>query len=182
MLEIWTDGSCAQATTKCGGWGVIISNGVEFGGYLPNTTNQRAEIQAVLEALRYCKYTNQKAIIYSDSTYVVNSCTKWGKKWSSDGWKKVIANKDLMQQLYPLYVELDCELRWCKGHSGVEGNEKADKLAVYCREEKMNYNNIIEVSKESADKMMEILDNPPPPNEKLIEAAKRHKEMVDNRK
>ncbi|WP_461533439.1 ribonuclease H family protein [Sinomicrobium sp.] len=143
MLTIYTDGSCAQATTKCGGWAVVVSNGVEFGGYLPNSTSQRAEIQAVLEALRYCKYTAQKAIIYSDSQYTVKGLNEWAKNWCKNNWtkKSSLANKDLWTTIYPLFLELGCEVKWIKGHSGIEGNEKADKLAVYCREEKIAVDN-----------------------------------------
>lgn len=141
MLTIYVDGSCAMHSTRCAGWAVISSDGVEFGGYLPNSTNNRAEMTAVYEALNYCKYTAQTATVYSDSEYTVKGLNQWAKKWCKDDWRKEIKNKDIWQRLYPLFLELDCKVVWCKGHSGIEGNEKADTLAKYCEKNKKSVDN-----------------------------------------
>ena len=141
MIEIWTDGSCEVHTTQNGGWAFITSDGGEYGGYLRSTTNNRAELTAVLKALEWCLNRKTTAIIYCDSQYVVNSLTKWGKKWQSSGWKKAIANKDIFTVLYPLYVESGCEIRWIRGHNGNEGNEAADRLAVHCMKNQLTVSN-----------------------------------------
>jgi len=138
MIEIYTDGSCSTNGTWCGGWGVVIGE-LEFGGYAPNTTNNRMEMTAMLKALEWCEENEQKAIIYTDSTYVQKALTQWCKKWCKDDFKRDIKNKDLWKVLYPLYLRSDCEVRWCKGHSGNEGNDKADKLAVHCMKNKEGY-------------------------------------------
>lgn len=141
MLTIWTDGSCAVHSTQDGGWAFITSDGGEYGGYLTCSTNNRAELTAVLKALEWCVKHDTTATIYCDSTYVVNSLTKWAKGWSKDNWKRVIKNKDIFTVLYPLYLQSGCELLWIKGHNGDDGNERADELAVYCMKNKLEIDN-----------------------------------------
>ena len=132
MIEIFTDGACS-GNPGPGGWGVlIIENGDEqelFGGE-PETTNNRMEMQAVIEAL---KATAGPIILYTDSQYVKNGITDWIKGWKRNGWKtaakKPVKNKDLWIEIDDLADGRSIDWRWVKGHAGHEGNERADELA-----------------------------------------------------
>ena len=132
MIEIFTDGACS-GNPGPGGWGVlIIENGDEqelFGGE-PETTNNRMEMQAVIEAL---KATTGPVILYTDSQYVKNGITDWIKGWKRNGWKtaakKPVKNKDLWIEIDDLADGRSIDWRWVKGHAGHEGNERADELA-----------------------------------------------------
>ncbi len=132
MIEIYTDGACS-GNPGPGGWGVlIIDNGDErelFGGDA-ETTNNRMEMQAVIEALRA---TAGAIILYTDSQYVKNGVTSWIHGWKRNGWKtasrKPVKNKDLWVEIDALAAEREIDWRWVKGHAGHDGNERADELA-----------------------------------------------------
>jgi len=132
-MQIHTDGACS-GNPGPGGWGWIAADGRTGSGGETQTTNQRMELLAVLEALRSVVGPIE---IYSDSTYVVN-CFKdrWYEGWKKRGWrnanKKPVANRDLWEPLIDLYLERQDEIQfsWVKGHSGDGMNEKADQLAV----------------------------------------------------
>ena len=103
-------------------------------GGAPDTTNQRMELTAVLEAIRSI---DGPVEIHSDSTYVVNCFNDtWYEGWLARGWKnsqkKPVANRDLWEPLIDLYLERADEITftWVKGHAGNEMNELADALAV----------------------------------------------------
>lgn len=128
MYTIYTDGSCC-VKTGFGGFAVVVEGKDEWGGYRKNTTSQRMEIIAVMQALEWCKIHNATATIYSDSQYVVKGLNEWAKKWQLDNWKKCIKNKDLWVDLYPMYLESGCKVVKVKAHSGVDGNERADHIA-----------------------------------------------------
>jgi ribonuclease HI len=101
-------------------------------GGAPHTTNQRMEVQAVLEALRALE---GPVVIVSDSTYVVNCFRdRWYVKWQKNGWKnskkEPVANLDLWKPLIDLVLERRPEFRWVKGHSGNRMNDLVDRLAV----------------------------------------------------
>ena len=91
----------------------------------PPYTNNRAEVYAVIKAL---KITDGDIIVYSDSQYVINTMTIWLNKRIREGWSCL--NADLFKKLYELSVNRNIEYRYVKGHSGDEGNEIADSLAV----------------------------------------------------
>src|SRR4029077_19577187 len=95
------------------------------------TTNQRMEIMAALEALRSL---DGPLTIVSDSTYVINGCTKWSVKWKSNGWmtsqRKPVANVDLWKPLIELVDARKPRFRWVKGHSGDPMNDLVDAMAV----------------------------------------------------
>ncbi len=107
-----------------------------FGGEA-QTTNQRMELSAALEAVRMLPGPLH---IVSDSTYVVN-CFRdnWWKGWIKRGWKnsqkKPVANRDLWEPLIELYQERDVTFAWVKGHSGDKWNDRADELAVMGRDQ-----------------------------------------------
>jgi len=131
---VFTDGACA-GNPGPGGWAWAVSpDGQRFAnGGAPHTTNQRMEVQAVLEALRSIDGPVQ---IVSDSTYVVNCFRdRWWEGWIRRGWKnsqnKPVANRDLWEPLIALVrARGDVTFRWVKGHSGDPMNELVDRLAV----------------------------------------------------
>lgn len=133
---IYTDGAC-KGNPGPGGWGVFLkSAGTEkelFGGEA-NTTNNRMEMMAVIQALRALKRPC-KVTLYLDSEYVRKGITEWVKGWKARGWKTAakqpVKNVDLWQTLDDLVTNTEHELtwRWVKGHAGDPGNERADMLA-----------------------------------------------------
>lgn len=133
-MEIFTDGACS-GNPGPGGWGVLIRQSGEertLCGGEPDTTNNRMEMQAAIEALRSVP-EGGKAAIVTDSSYVKNGITSWISGWKRRGWKtadnKPVKNQDLWQMLDELQATRKIDWRWVKGHAGNEGNEKADELA-----------------------------------------------------
>ena len=127
---IYTDGSCNNVTTKIGGYGAVIETdkGIkELNGHATATTSQRMELQAAISALESLTACH-RVILYSDSTYVVKGMTWWLKQWKKKNYQGV-KNPDLWQQLDILNQRHEILWQWVKGHSGIEGNERADKLA-----------------------------------------------------
>ena len=130
---VFTDGACAGNPGR-GGWAWAVSPGGEpFGaGGAAQTTNQRMELQAVLEALRALP---GELTIVSDSTYVVHCFRdRWWVKWKANGWKnsqkQPVANTDIWKPLVELVQERQPTFRWVKGHSGDPMNDLVDRLAV----------------------------------------------------
>ena len=129
--RVFTDGSCS-GNPGPGGWAWIIPNGSFAAGYSPDTTNQRMELTAAIEAVTTLKGPLE---IVSDSTYVVN-CFRdsWWKGWLQRDWKnsqrKPVANKDLWEPLIAEYQNRDLLFTWVKGHGGDQWNDYADRLAV----------------------------------------------------
>ncbi len=135
-VQIYTDGAC-KGNPGPGGWGAWLKSGETekelFGGEL-NTTNNRMELQAVIEGLgalkRPCKVT-----LYLDSQYVRQGITEWIRGWKAKGWitssKQPVKNAELWRELDALVETSGHEIdwRWVKGHSGEPGNERADALA-----------------------------------------------------
>ena len=137
MIEVYTDGAC-KGNPGPGGWAWVVPDGPWANGAEAESTNQRMELMAVLDALRNLSGTVE---VVSDSTYVVN-CFRdgWWKGWLSRGWKnskkEPVANRDLWEPLIDLYRDREDELsfRWVKGHAGDEWNDVADRLAVEAAE------------------------------------------------
>ena len=128
---IWTDGSCL-GNPGPGGWGVFIKDGeqvYEFANGVTETTNNRMEIQAVIEAIKWWKEhrPHKEVIIHSDSKYVVDSVTKWMTGWVNRDFKDV-KNDDLWRTLNQIISPM-IDWKWVKAHVGNPENEKADKLA-----------------------------------------------------
>ena len=133
-VEIYTDGAC-KGNPGPGGWGAYFkfrSSEKELYGGEIQTTNNRMELIAVIEAIKYVNKT-QKLRIFTDSKYVKNGIQEWIINWEKNGWrtasKKPVANKDLWVQLNEIKRTRNIEWNWVKGHSGDIGNEKADFLA-----------------------------------------------------
>jgi len=133
-IEIFTDGAC-KGNPGPGGWGALLRyQGKEkslFGGEL-DTTNNRMEMMAVIEALRNLKRPCEIKIT-TDSVYVKNGITSWIMGWKQRGWKtaakKPVKNVDLWKQLDEEVAKHKIEWHWVKGHSGHRENEIADDLA-----------------------------------------------------
>jgi ribonuclease HI len=130
---VYTDGSCLGNPGR-GGWAWAVPDGPFASGAEPNSTNQRMEITAVLEALRTLK---GPVHVKSDSTYVVNCFRdRWWQGWLRRGWRnsagKPVANRDLWEPLLELALDPERSVRfsWVKGHSGDEMNDRVDLLAV----------------------------------------------------
>jgi len=134
-VEIYTDGACS-GNPGPGGWGcVLLYNGHrrEMSGGDPETTNNRMEMMAVIQALETLKRPCT-AVIHTDSVYVMKGMTEWLEAWKNRGWKtaakKPVKNVELWQRLEQVINGHDVKWRWVKGHSGVPENERADELAT----------------------------------------------------
>ena len=133
-VEIWTDGACS-GNPGPGGWGALLVMGdreKEIYGGDPDTTNNRMELQAAIQALNALKRPC-KVKLHTDSTYVKDGLTKWIHAWKRNGWKtaakKPVKNADLWQALEAAANRHEIQWFWVKGHAGDPGNEKADELA-----------------------------------------------------
>ncbi|MFZ5539204.1 MAG: ribonuclease HI [Pseudomonadota bacterium] len=134
VVEIYTDGAC-KGNPGPGGWGAYLKSGVHekelFGGE-PQTTNNRMELVAVIEALASLK-RRCRVVLHTDSQYVKLGVTEWLPNWIRRGWKtagnKAVKNADLWARLAELAQRHDIDWRWVRGHAGNAGNERADRLA-----------------------------------------------------
>lgn len=130
-IEVFTDGSCAKPRSP-GGWAYVEMGVRAEIGYEPETTNQRMEMMAVLEAMRY--YDRTPIRLTSDSAYCINGLTeRWIDRWRLNGWRnakrKPVANRDLWEPMFEVFDPEMVELVHVRGHIGVLGNEVADGLA-----------------------------------------------------
>lgn len=133
-VEIWTDGACL-GNPGPGGWGVLMrwnGHSKEASGGEPETTNNRMELTAAIQALSLLKKPCQVRLV-TDSKYVKDGITQWLPKWRVNQWrtanKKPVKNVDLWQVLDELVAKHDIEWAWVKGHSGHPENERVDDLA-----------------------------------------------------
>ena len=133
-VVIHTDGAC-KGNPGPGGWGALLVSGVHerelFGG-AAQTTNNRMELTAVIEALGALKGPCH-VVVYTDSSYVQKGISEWIHAWKVRGWKtadkKPVKNDDLWRVLDVAAARHEIEWRWVKGHAGDPGNERADALA-----------------------------------------------------
>lgn len=134
VVEIFTDGAC-KGNPGPGGWGAVLRYGDNekqiFGGEA-NTTNNRMELMAAIEALAALKRTCDVKLT-TDSQYVRKGITEWMKNWKRNGWKTAakqpVKNADLWQRLDEEVQRHRVQWHWVKGHSGHPENELADELA-----------------------------------------------------
>jgi ribonuclease HI len=139
-LSVYTDGACEPNPGR-GGWGfVVYQGGVEvhtgYGGEF-NTTNNRMEFAGILNALKWLD--GKTATIHTDSQYCLNALTLWHTKWAANGWRKgakktaePVKNAELIRACLAV-KQSGHTLQWCKGHAGIAGNERADRLAALGR-------------------------------------------------
>lgn len=135
-FKIYTDGACLGNPGPGGYAAYILNNDLKelktVSGSEKNSTNNRMELKAVIEALKVIPKST-KVELYSDSSYVLNGLSSWLKGWKKNGWKtaskKEVANQDLWQQLDKVSSNFELVYKKVKGHSGDQYNEKADQLA-----------------------------------------------------
>lgn len=137
-VVIYTDGACL-GNPGPGGWAAILRYGEHekaLSGRFQDTTNNRMEMRAAIEALNGLKRPC-RVELFTDSSYLRNGITKWVKGWQRNGWrtasKAPVKNQDLWRALLAA-VERHAgaggvEWRWTKGHAGDDLNERADQLA-----------------------------------------------------
>ncbi len=130
-VELFTDGACS-GNPGPGGWGALLRyNGheKELSGGEKETTNNRMEMQAVIEGLSALKKPSTVRL-YTDSQYVQRGVTEWMKGWKAKGWPARIKNQDLWIKIDSLLQVHKVEFIWVRGHDGHIENERVDKLAV----------------------------------------------------
>ena len=135
VLEIYTDGACS-GNPGAGGWGAILRYGKtekELSGAAAETTNNRMELTAVIEALKALR-RDCEIVIHTDSRYVMDGVEKWLPNWKKNNWrtsnkKSAVKNIDLWQELDELLSKHQIRWIWVKGHNGHPENERVDKLA-----------------------------------------------------
>ncbi len=133
-VTLYTDGAC-QGNPGPGGWGVLMQcdgQEKELSGGVPETTNNRMELMAVIEGLAALQKPCD-VDVYSDSKYVVRGMTEWLGNWQKNQWKsaskKPVKNVDLWKKLAALAMHHRVTWHWVKGHADCVENERADGLA-----------------------------------------------------
>ncbi len=135
-VAVYTDGACS-GNPGAGGWGAVLvyqGHEKELAGGEPDTTNNRMELMAVLQALQALKEPCAVTLT-TDSKYVCDSIQKgWAKSWQKNNWKKSdktpAKNADLWSRLLALLDIHQVTVQWVRGHNGHPYNERCDKLAV----------------------------------------------------
>ncbi len=143
---IYTDGGCNNKT-GIGAWAIVIEDVaadgspvvLEYTGSAKDTTNNKMEMQAVIEALSRITH-EQAAVIVCDSKYVIQGCTEWLKKWKKNGWKTFnggpVKNRDEWEMLDSmLAARTKVMFQHAHGHSGIAGNERCDVLCTQTMQE-----------------------------------------------
>lgn len=140
---IFTDGA-SRGNPGPGGWGTVVffpidknkNKVLELGGSEKNTTNNKMEMTAVINGLKFIndKKIKDEIIIYTDSSYVVNGITKWIFGWIKNNWKtknkEDVLNKDLWKKMFVLTQDKKITWKIIKGHSGISANERCDDIAT----------------------------------------------------
>ena len=115
------------------GWGWYVDDDCWAAGGWVHGTNNMAELTAVLDLLQQTAHLDDDLLVYCDSTYVINSITKWMPGWKRRGWRKgdgkAVVNVEIMKALDVAMLDRRVTFRWVKGHSGHVLNEAADRLA-----------------------------------------------------
>jgi ribonuclease HI len=135
-IVAFTDGGC-RGNPGIGAWAFTLVDtktrkALERAGGQAETTNNRMEMCAVIEALRAVKKRELSVLVMSDSKYLIGCCTEWMAGWKAKGWKRKgdpLKNLDLLQELDQLLAARRVQFRWVQGHSGHPGNEHVDRLA-----------------------------------------------------
>ena len=150
-IYIYTDGACRnnQQSENFGAYAYKLIYGDKLKTYaqvIPNTTNNRMELQAVISALKAIKptYRHYQIELYTDSMYVVKGTNEWGLSWVKNGFKGV-KNSELWKELFHLELQFpNLNIQHVKGHAGNTHQEEVDKL---CNDALDNYKTNFEKSK-----------------------------------
>ena len=143
FVVIFTDGACS-GNPGPGGWAAVLVSPLgkvrELGGFAAETTNNRMELTAALEALTSLtnvkKLSTRNVKIYSDSVYLIKGITVWVHGWMKNGWKtsdgNEVSNKDIWELLFAKVKESELKIEWLyvPAHRGYPGNERCDEIAV----------------------------------------------------
>lgn len=145
MIEVWTDGGARGNgdESNIGAWAYTANVGgviAENSSWEFDTTNNKMEMKAVVEALKFASKKSKVARVYSDSQYVVKGMNEWLDGWSRRGWKtankKPVKNKELWLELVELKDKFfSVEFVWVKGHADSDGNNRADALVNIAMDE-----------------------------------------------
>lgn len=137
-VTIYTDGGASPNPGK-GGWGALLIYGEhekELSGGEADTTNNRMELAAAIEALRALRMPCV-VTLHTDSQYLKRGITEWLPNWVQKGWKTAdrnpVKNQDLWQELHTLSKQHEITWKWVKGHAGNHYNERVDQLAAAAR-------------------------------------------------
>ncbi|HVT75046.1 MAG TPA: ribonuclease HI [Candidatus Paceibacterota bacterium] len=142
-ITIFTDGS-SRGNPGPGGWGAIIRTDdevTELGGGEGNTTNNRMELSAAINALVFVSENGLQGpiVVQSDSKYVIQGITEWVSGWQRNGWKtagkKDVGNRDLWETLAFAAKDLSIQWKYVQGHAGHPGNERCDEIATSCADQ-----------------------------------------------
>ena len=145
-LQIYCDGACEPNPGKAGSGIAVYRDGtlaqLWYGLYNPNGTNNTAELNALHQALLLAEtaiVAGQTAQILCDSTYAINCVSKWATGWQAKGWRKSggeIKNLPIIQAAHAVYTRVDTQLQLIhvSAHVGTEGNELADRMAMFAVE------------------------------------------------
>lgn len=133
-IEIFTDGAC-RGNPGPGGWAALLRQGNHervISGAEPETTNNRMELRAAIEALAALKKPS-RVDLTTDSQYLRQGVQEWMARWKRNGWrtsqKQPVKNRDLWERLDVLAARHDVQWHWVRGHSGHEENERVDEEA-----------------------------------------------------
>lgn len=149
-VTIFADG-CFEPRSRQGGWAfAAYRDGQEIAsgcGGVTDTANNTMELVALSNAAQWIEVNarDEVIILWTDSVYAVNGCNRWRHIWKNNGWKKISPNAKTRNRAIPdadLWKAVDALLSrlplvtvaWCKGHSGLAGNERADELAEIGRQ------------------------------------------------
>jgi len=137
QIVIFCDGA-SKGNPGSGGWGALcVVDGfvTELGGAVADTTNNRMELKASIEALKKISDKDGEVVLYTDSSYVINGITKWVHGWKMRNWKtkekEDVLNQDLWRELVSLVETRKEKINWnyVGGHIGIAGNERVDEIA-----------------------------------------------------
>lgn len=132
-VKIYTDGSC-DVNPGPGGWAALLrweDREEVLSGSAPETTNNRMELTAALQALKSLKKTSRVSL-YTDSEYLKRGISEWLPNWRARGWKRKkgkLANADLWKALDRAIQQHEIDWHWVKGHAGNRDNQRVDRLA-----------------------------------------------------
>ncbi len=132
-VVIYTDGAC-HPNPGPGGWAALLRSGSrekKLTGHHPDTTNNRMELTAAVQALQALNRRSQ-VDFYTDSEYLRRGITEWLPGWKKRGWKRkggALANQDLWQALEAALADHDITWHWVRGHAGNRDNQRVDSMA-----------------------------------------------------